>query len=245
MACLAAATQLRQLRLHDCYGVSAAAVLCSLGAGLRSLALDGVAFGPEAAAEPQQGQEQQLAPEQALLQAAPVAAGLAALELANCPFLSDAHLAQVVRLCPRLERLCLDGCPEVSDAGVAEARRLPRLRQLLLAGCQVDGSFAGLLAALPALSEVRVAGSELLGDEGCLALAGLPLLRAAGVAGCLEVGSRGLALLLALPHLRELDASGCSAALLPELLAAVPEHMRVVHDASPAAAAAAPLALLQ
>jgi hypothetical protein len=241
MACLATAPQLRQLRLHECYGVSAAAVLAGLGAGLQSLALDGVAFGAEAA-EP--GQEPQ-AQEALLLQSAPVAAALTCLQLANCPFLSDVHLGHIVRLCPRLERLCLDGCPEVSDAGVAEARRLPCLRQLLLAGCQVDGAFARELGCLEQLREVRVAGSELLGDEGCAALAGLPALRKAGVAGCLEVGPEGLAALLALPHLRELDASGCRAALLPSLLAAVPEHVRLVHDATAAGCAASLQPLLR
>jgi hypothetical protein len=51
-----------------------------------------------------------------------------------------------------LERITFDACHLLTNAGVARLARLPRLRELRVAGRQVTGDLAGLFPARIAVS---------------------------------------------------------------------------------------------
>ena len=104
-------------------------------------------------------------------------AGLRELDLHGCAALEGGALRSLADL-RQLTALCLDQCGALRDGHLPAVAALTALRRLSLAGCRGVGGGAGLgprsglsvLAALPHLSELSLAGLVRLRDEG---LAGL------------------------------------------------------------------------
>lgn len=125
--------------------------------------------------------------------------------------LTDAGLAELADLSfPHLEELDLSDCNLVTDEGLEQLARFPRLRLLLLGGCeQVTDVSMAVIADLPDLEYLDLRDLPLLTDEGLAALASARSLRQVVLCGASEITTGGVRRLAHAPRIELIDVTGC------------------------------------
>lgn len=142
---------------------------------------------------------------------------LVALDLSDCPQVTDSVLQTIAAGCWMLESFELRRCPNVSDAGIVKlAQCCKELRRLDLAHCARLGEYGDkalleLGRCCPALEVLDLFGCQHVQDAGVRAVArGCTKLSTLRLSGCRQVSSAAIqALATSCPDLEMLSLAGC------------------------------------
>lgn len=135
-------------------------------------------------------------------------AGLRELVLGYCTSLGDASCAAIGEM-DGLEVLVLRHNPAISAEGLRALRSHRGLRVLDLAYLDLDDEALRELLVFSGLTDLNLALSRRIGDEGARVLTGLESLQRLDL-GCTEITAHGIDLLARMPRLHTIGLVGCA-----------------------------------
>lgn len=136
------------------------------------------------------------------------------LNLASCPWLTDQHLAAILKTLPQLEKLSLASNPQIGFQGWASLHVLPKLTVLDISRCHQigDEEFKLLMRACPKIIDLVMPECTRITESGFSMLAHtLKELRTLDLSRCAVPLSALVEIATQCPHLTELNLTRSTA----------------------------------